>query len=314
MSEQTPAPGWYPAPHANNEQRYWDGARWLEPPAATAVMEAPQAQGSELNRPNPRSVWGVVSLIAGIIAFFTGIVPILGIILGLGAVAISVYALTKKQSKALAITGIVLGSIAVVSSIAVTVGISSTLPDAANKPAAVQTVKPAEDIEEEAPPAKVIVPDVVGLPVADAIAALNDAGLSAPELSTFEDPVALVVSTSRAAGSEANEGAAISIVVAEKPKLTLGQQNAVDSAVSYLNLTGFSRSGLIDQLEYEGFSPEEATFGADNAGADWNAEAAQSAEQYLEISSFSRQGLYDQLAYEGYQPAEIEYALSQVGY
>lgn len=26
-----PAPGWYPAPHANNEQRYWDGNQWTEP-------------------------------------------------------------------------------------------------------------------------------------------------------------------------------------------------------------------------------------------------------------------------------------------
>lgn len=30
MSEQLPPPGWYPAPHANNEQRYWDGTQWLE--------------------------------------------------------------------------------------------------------------------------------------------------------------------------------------------------------------------------------------------------------------------------------------------
>lgn len=66
--------------------------------------------------------------------------------------------------------------------------------------------------------------------------------------------------------------------------------------------------------EYEGFSAEDATFGVDNAGADWNAEAAETAADYMDYDSFSRQGLYDQLAYEGFLPPEIEYGLSQVGY
>lgn len=36
-----PAPGWYPAPHANNEQRYWDGSQWIEP-APQAPTPAPK--------------------------------------------------------------------------------------------------------------------------------------------------------------------------------------------------------------------------------------------------------------------------------
>lgn len=31
MTDQLPPAGWYPAPHANNEQRYWDGTQWLDP-------------------------------------------------------------------------------------------------------------------------------------------------------------------------------------------------------------------------------------------------------------------------------------------
>lgn len=31
MLMSNPDAGWYPAPHANNEQRYWDGMQWLEP-------------------------------------------------------------------------------------------------------------------------------------------------------------------------------------------------------------------------------------------------------------------------------------------
>ncbi|WP_240740458.1 Ltp family lipoprotein [Microbacterium sp. PI-1] len=172
----------------------------------------------------------------------------------------------------------------------------------------------AEPATEAEPAPTIVVPDVVGIPVSDAIAVLTDAGLIPPALSTFEDPTALVVSTSRAAGSTANDGAAISIVVEEKPKLTLGQQNAIDKAQSYLSFAGFSRSGLIEQLEFEGFSTEDSTFGADNAGADWNAECAEKAQSYMDMSSFSRQGLYDQLAFEGFQAAEIEFGLAAVGY
>lgn len=98
------------------------------------------------------------------------------------------------------------------------------------------------------------------------------------------------------------------------PEFTLAQQNAIGSAESYLRFMGFSRTGLIEQLVYEGFSPEDAAFAADNAGADWNQEAAESATSYLNTMSFSRQGLYDQLAYEGFLPAEIEFGLAAVGY
>ncbi|MEV4667800.1 Ltp family lipoprotein [Microbacterium sp. LWO12-1.2] len=325
MSDPTPAPGWYPAPHANNEHRYWDGTQWLEPqPAAPtpvltdAASVAPEPAGLATDPapgPKPTSVLSIVALIAGIIAFFTGIVPILGAILGLGAIALGVFALVKKQRKGLAVAGIVLGTVAVITSIAVTAGISANLPASDEKPVATvqETTEPADEVTEE-PPATIVVPDVVGLPVADAITALEAAGLDAPALASFEDPAALVVSTSLAAGSEATEGATITIVVPEKPKLTLGQQNAIAKAQDYLDYSGFSRTGLIGQLEYEGFSTADATFGTDNAGADWTAEAAEKAADYLAYSSFSRQSLYDQLAYEGFLDAEIVYALGQVGY
>lgn len=35
----------------------------------------------------------------------------------------------------------------------------------------------------------------------------------------------------------------------------------------------FSYDGLISQLQYEGFSYEQATYGVDNCGADWNSQA-----------------------------------------
>lgn len=100
----------------------------------------------------------------------------------------------------------------------------------------------------------------------------------------------------------------------EEKNATTGEINALEKALIYLNYTSFSRSGLIDQLEYEGFSTEEATYGVDNCGADWNEQAAKKAQSYLDYSSFSRQGLIDQLVFEGFTQEQAEYGVSAVGY
>ena len=81
-----------------------------------------------------------------------------------------------------------------------------------------------------------------------------------------------------------------------------------------MSFSAFSRTGLIDQLLYEGYTDAEAEYGVDAVGADWNEQAAKSAESYLEYSSFSRSGLIDQLLYEGFTDAEAEYGVAQNGY
>jgi hypothetical protein len=154
----------------------------------------------------------------------------------------------------------------------------------------------------------------VGRSIADARAALQAAGfeLVAPA-GAGDDWTVLTQSVS--GGVRTDAGTQIQITAeAPAPVYTLAQQNSIRSAKNYLSFTGFSRSGLISQLEYEGFSTDEATFGADNAGADWNAEAAEKAADYLEYTSFSRQGLGEQLAFEGFAPSEIEFGLAAVGY
>lgn len=94
---------------------------------------------------------------------------------------------------------------------------------------------------------------------------------------------------------------------------SISQQNALRSAQGYLNYTAFSRTGLIDQLEYEEFSTDDATWAVDRVTVDWNEQAAKSAKSYLDYTSFSRSGLVDQLIYEGFTPAEAEYGVSQTG-
>ncbi len=48
--------------------------------------------------------------------------------------------------------------------------------------------------------------------------------------------------------------------------LTAGQENALRSAEDYLDYSAFSRSGLIEQLMYEGYTREQAEYGVNEAG------------------------------------------------
>lgn len=95
---------------------------------------------------------------------------------------------------------------------------------------------------------------------------------------------------------------------------TMGEQNALRSAQNYLSFMPFSYSGLVSQLEFEGYSTEEATYAADNCGADWNEQAALKAESYLGFMSFSRDGLIEQLMFEGFTAEQAEYGVTAVGY
>lgn len=90
-------------------------------------------------------------------------------------------------------------------------------------------------------------------------------------------------------------------------QITAGQRNAIRSAEQYLDFAAFSRSGLIEQLEYEGFATEDATFAVDSLDVDWHEQAAKSAEAYLEFTSFSLSGLIDQLVYEGFTYEQAAY-------
>lgn len=92
------------------------------------------------------------------------------------------------------------------------------------------------------------------------------------------------------------------------------QQNALNRAKEYLEVTAFSYSSLVEQLEFEGYSNESAVFAVDNCGADWNEQAAKKAKKYMELSSFSRQGLIEQLEFEGFTNEQAEFGASAVGY
>lgn len=92
------------------------------------------------------------------------------------------------------------------------------------------------------------------------------------------------------------------------------EANAVAKAQSYLDYSAFSRTGLIEQLKFEGFSGADATYGVDHlAAVDWNVQAAKKAESYLRTSAFSHSGLLKQLKFEGFTAAQAEYGVKSVG-
>ncbi len=94
---------------------------------------------------------------------------------------------------------------------------------------------------------------------------------------------------------------------------TLGQKNALKQAQSYLSFKGFSYSGLVEQLKFEGYSDDEATYAADNCGADWNEQALHSAKDYLSFKGFSASGLKSQLEYEGFTSDQAQYGVDNCG-
>lgn len=97
-------------------------------------------------------------------------------------------------------------------------------------------------------------------------------------------------------------------------EITQGKKNALRKAEEYLDLKAFSQYKLIEQLEYNGFSVEEAEYAVNHCDVDWDEQAAKKAAEYLNMQAFSRERLREQLKYEGFTTTQIEYALKQNGY
>jgi hypothetical protein len=295
---QLPPAGWYPDPHDSAAQRYWDGTQW------TAHHAVAQTDVTAATFTPPAEVAAPTAVMTPATAGEAGVAVTAHARRGLPRLKWWQWAL------------IAAGALVLISMIVNAInGGRESSGAVGDKPATV-----AEQVEE-VPPAepepvddREEVPALVGLTVGEARAALEAVGfVIATPAGTGDDWV--VATQTLSEGRQADAGTEVLITAeAPKPVYTLAQQNAIRQAQSYLDYSGFSRVGLIDQLEYEGYSTEEATFGADNAGADWNAEAAEKAASYLEYSSFSRQGLYDQLAFEGFTDAEIQFGLAAVGY
>ncbi|MDO4615256.1 MAG: Ltp family lipoprotein [Lachnospiraceae bacterium] len=90
-------------------------------------------------------------------------------------------------------------------------------------------------------------------------------------------------------------------------------EEALAEAKEYLAFTSFSYDGLVDMLEYLGYSTEAATYAADNCGADWNEQALLSANSFLSYSGYSYSGLIEMLEYDGFTTEQATYAADNCG-
>ena len=92
---------------------------------------------------------------------------------------------------------------------------------------------------------------------------------------------------------------------------TTGEENALNKAFDYLDYNAFSKSGLIKQLKYEGFTTKEAKYAANNCNANWKDQAYKKATSYLGSQAFSKSGLIKQLEYEGFTNSQAKYGANK---
>lgn len=287
--------GWYPDTNMPGTERYYDGNGWTQHTRPTFVAPAPAV-------PTPATAFAM---------------PVAATAPTVASTPTAKVAWYKRKGVMIPVAAV--GGLIVIS------GIAGALGGGDDKAEVAQASKPTASAEPAAEVEKVVyiaVPSVVGMSGADAQATLQALGLKADI--GGGDPTMPVTAQSLAEGSETAAGSKVVLTLAEKPKLTLGQENAIKSAKSYLSYSAFSRAGLYQQLtsEYgEGFSAEDAEFAIatlEQTGlVDWNAEAAESAKSYLNYSSFSRDGLYEQLTSEygeGFTPEQANAGLAAVGY
>lgn len=224
------------------------------------------------------------ALVAGIVAFLLGWVPVVGLLLGAGAVMLGALALKRSQPKPLAITGIVLGGLAGLTSLLLTAGLvlapsefsdgfaegmASVTATPSATPTATGSETPRESPSptlEEAAPKLALVPNVVGMPVSEAKVALQEAGLTVSDGGADDGHV--VTATDPAGGTEVEVGSAIALV-AEAPMVNVPNvvgmavseaENALSDAGFAINAGGSSDDNIVSQQTPAG--GEQAIAGA----------------------------------------------------
>jgi hypothetical protein len=115
-----------------------------------------------------------------------------------------------------------------------------------------------------------------------------------------------------------NLSAAEKAVIRQEKAERRANRRALESAESYLAMSGFSKQGLYEQLSSsagEGFTQAQAQYAVDHVAVDWNKEAVESARSYLELMPMSRSELIEQLsssAGEGFTYEQALYAVNKV--
>lgn len=171
---RTPA-GWYPAPHAGGEQRYWDGNQWLEgTPAPTAAQpaafasptasEAAYAAPPTLTAPapgnpmpaakKPLNIIGLIALIVAGLGFIFACIPgalIVGwILLPIGFVLAIVSFFMKDRGKGLGIAGLIVSVVGTIVGVIVFFTVVAVAFDDAFSSGDTQVTAPSAEAEDDA--------------------------------------------------------------------------------------------------------------------------------------------------------------------
>jgi hypothetical protein len=281
--------GWYPQP--DGQQRYWDGEQWTDnfAPGAASVPSGTQARDKQarknwLLRHKVLTAIGAVLLLAAFTSIANG-------------------SDTKSTTTA---------------SVAEPVGVSTT-PDQAALDQAAADKASAEKTAADKVAADQAAADKVANDQAAADKVVADKKAAADKV-VADKAAAVKAAAEKAAAAKKAVAARVAAAkkaaaarVAAANRLTTAQENAKRKAESYLEFTGFSRSGLITQLKFEGFSAKDAERAIHSMKVNWNTEAAQKAKSYVDMSGFSRSGLINQLRFEGFTRAQAAHGADSVG-
>jgi hypothetical protein len=254
MSTSSPLGG---GPHEPQPPHAHQPAQPGQPYGTTTTTTGGGAPGTGA----PRGL-ALAALIVGIVAFLTGLVPVLGAIVGVAAIVLGVLALRKRQPKALAVTGLALGAVAVVASILVTVGIGALIDRAEDEPIAAIT----ESVDEEAPVASPTDPS------ADETPAPTSSASADPDVPP-EYAAALEVAETRAVSLRSSKAVTYASIISSGASAEAAdyaieavgvdwQENALLKATQYRD-GGMPVETIHDQLtsEYgEAYTVEEADY------------------------------------------------------
>lgn len=143
------------------------------------------------------------------------------------------------------------------------------------------------------------------------------AALTATTGTTSAGPT--VAASAPAKTAQPKPSAAAAAGAAPVEKVTASQANALRSAERYLEVSAFSKAGLIEQLSSEygdGYPKADAAWAVSRLDVDWREQAVRKGQDYLEMMGFSRTGLIEQLSSEHgdeFTKAEATYAADKLG-
>jgi hypothetical protein len=247
--------------------------------------------------PEPKG-FALTALIVGIVAFIFGWSPFFGAIVGALAVIFGILGLSRKQSKGMSITGLILGGLAFVTSVVVTISfiaIGTTLIRVASDEIA--NLESEEFSHEQDFDSNYSTEQRQAIEQAEAY--LDFGGISEKRLLESLEAQGI---------SEADAQFAIDELDPD------WAEQAEKKADSYLTSGPFSKKGLTKQLEYEGFSNDDAKAAVASTNSDWNRQAEKAAREYMDADSFSRSELIELLTEQSYfTKSEAEHGADYVG-